>query len=43
VIAVTGDKVVMEPTLDEAMANLFIKQQPLPVFTAQPAAVHTTQ
>jgi uncharacterized membrane protein (UPF0182 family) len=32
VIAVTGDKVVMEPTLDEAMANLFTKQQPLPVF-----------
>jgi uncharacterized membrane protein (UPF0182 family) len=32
VIAVTGDKVVMEPTLDEAMANLFTAQQPLPVF-----------
>jgi uncharacterized membrane protein (UPF0182 family) len=32
VIAVTGDKVVMEPTLDLAMANLFNKQQPLAVF-----------
>jgi uncharacterized membrane protein (UPF0182 family) len=32
VIAVTGDKVVMEPTLDEAMANLFIAQKPLAVF-----------
>jgi uncharacterized membrane protein (UPF0182 family) len=32
VIAVTGDKVVMEPTLDEAMANLFIVQKPLAVF-----------
>jgi len=32
VIAVTGDKVVMEPTLDLAMANLFSKQQPLAVF-----------
>jgi len=32
VIAVTGDKVVMEPTLDEAMANLFITQKPLAVF-----------
>jgi uncharacterized membrane protein (UPF0182 family) len=34
VIAVTGDKVVMEPTLDEAMANLFVAQKPLPVFGA---------
>ena len=33
VIAVTGDKVVMEPTLDEAVANLFITQQPLNVFS----------
>ncbi len=32
VIAVTGDKVVMEPTLDLAMTNLFSKQQPLAVF-----------
>jgi uncharacterized membrane protein (UPF0182 family) len=32
VIAVTGDKVVMEPTLDEAMANLFEEQAPLAVF-----------
>ena len=32
VIAVTGDKVVMEPTLDEAMANLFTSQKPLAVF-----------
>ncbi len=36
VIAVTGDKVVMEPTLDEAMANLFIAQTPLPVFGKTP-------
>jgi len=28
VIAVTGDKVVMEPTLDEALHNLFGTQQP---------------
>ncbi len=33
VIAVTGDKVVMEPTLDEAIANLSIAQKPLPVFS----------
>ncbi len=32
VIAVSGDKVVMEPTLDEAMAVLFVKQQPMAVF-----------
>jgi uncharacterized membrane protein (UPF0182 family) len=32
VIAVTGDKVVMEPTLDLAMSNLFSKQQPMGVF-----------
>jgi uncharacterized membrane protein (UPF0182 family) len=38
VIAVTGDHVVMEPTLDEAMANLFTKQQPLGVFTGRAAA-----
>jgi uncharacterized membrane protein (UPF0182 family) len=36
VIAVTGDKVVMEPTLDEAMANLFIAQKPLAVFGKAP-------
>lgn len=41
VIAVTGDKVVMAPTLDEAMAALFVKQQPMSVFSngaAAPAA-----
>jgi len=44
VIAVTGDKVVMEPTLDEAMANLFIKQQPLAVFgNGAPATGSATQ
>jgi uncharacterized membrane protein (UPF0182 family) len=32
VIAVTGDKVVMAPTLDEAIGNLFTKQAPLGVF-----------
>ena len=32
VIAVTGDKVVMEPTLDEAMAIFFTSQKPLAVF-----------
>jgi uncharacterized membrane protein (UPF0182 family) len=38
VIAVTGDKVVMEPTLDEAMADLFVTQPPMAVFgTAAPA------
>jgi len=36
VIAVSGDHVVMEPTLDEAMANLFSKQQPLAVFDKTP-------
>jgi uncharacterized membrane protein (UPF0182 family) len=36
VIAVTGDKVVMEPTLDEAMANLFTTQAPVPVFGKTP-------
>jgi uncharacterized membrane protein (UPF0182 family) len=36
VIAVTGDKVVMEPTLDEAMASLFAKQQTLAVFGKTP-------
>jgi uncharacterized membrane protein (UPF0182 family) len=36
VIAVTGDKVVMQPTLDEAMANLFITQTPLSVFSKTP-------
>jgi uncharacterized membrane protein (UPF0182 family) len=36
VIAVTGDKVVMEPTLDDAMANLFTKQQPVAVFNNSP-------
>jgi hypothetical protein len=32
VIAVTGDRVVMEPTLDEAMAALFVQQEPMAVF-----------
>jgi uncharacterized membrane protein (UPF0182 family) len=32
VIAVTGDRVVMAPTLDEAMTSLFVKQQPMAVF-----------
>jgi uncharacterized membrane protein (UPF0182 family) len=36
VIAVTGDKVVMQPTLDEAMVSLFAKQQPLAVFGKAP-------
>jgi uncharacterized membrane protein (UPF0182 family) len=36
VIAVAGDNVVMEPTLDEAMANLFIAQKPLAVFSKTP-------
>ncbi len=36
VIAVTGDRVVMAPTLDEAMATLFTAQQPLPVFAKTP-------
>jgi uncharacterized membrane protein (UPF0182 family) len=36
VIAVTGDKVVMEPTLDEAMTNLFTTQQPVAVFNKTP-------
>ena len=36
VIAVSGDQVVMEPTLDQAMANLFAKQQPVPVFGKTP-------
>jgi uncharacterized membrane protein (UPF0182 family) len=36
VIAVTGDRVVMEPTLDEAMANLFTTQKPLAVFNVPP-------
>jgi uncharacterized membrane protein (UPF0182 family) len=33
VIAVTGDKVVMEPTLDEAVAALFVKQQLMSIFS----------
>jgi hypothetical protein len=42
VIAVAGDKVVMEPTLDEAINGLFGTQQPLtgsaqPPNTGQPA------
>jgi hypothetical protein len=44
VIAVAGDKVVMEPTLDEALNGLFGTQQPLagssqpqPSTTRQPA------
>jgi uncharacterized membrane protein (UPF0182 family) len=36
VIAVAGDKVVMEPTLDEAMTNLFVAQTPLAVFGKAP-------
>ena len=32
VIAVTGDKVVMAPTLDEAVADLFGQQKPMAVF-----------
>ena len=36
VIAVTGDKVVMEPTLDDAMASLFTKQQPVAGFNNSP-------
>ena len=44
VIAVTGDKVVMEPTLDEAMANLFVQQQPMAVFgSGTPTKATTTQ
>ena len=38
VIAVAGDKVVMEPTLDEALNDLFGKQQPEAV-----AAPHVAQ
>ena len=34
VIAVTGDHVVMEPTLDEAMADLLTRQVPMAVFDA---------
>ena len=36
VIAVSGDKVVMEPTLDQAMSSLFTKQQSLSVFGRPP-------
>jgi uncharacterized membrane protein (UPF0182 family) len=36
VIAVSGDNVVMAPTLDQAMANLFTSQQPLAVFGKAP-------
>jgi len=36
VIAVTGNRVVMAPTLDEAMTDLFAKQQPLAVFGKTP-------
>ena len=44
VIAVTGDKVVMEPTLDEAMSNLFVTQQPMAVFSnGAPAKGSATQ
>jgi uncharacterized membrane protein (UPF0182 family) len=35
-VAVTGDKMVMAPTLDEAMTNLFLKQAPLLVFNHSP-------
>ena len=41
VIAVAGDKVVMEPTLDEALNALFGTQQPLAV-AAQGRATQTT-
>jgi uncharacterized membrane protein (UPF0182 family) len=40
VIAVAGDKVVMEPTLDEALSALFGKQQPEMV--GKPAQPKTT-
>jgi uncharacterized membrane protein (UPF0182 family) len=36
VIAVTDDKVAMEPTLDEAIADLFGQQKPLLVFGQAP-------
>jgi len=36
VIAATGNRVVMAPTLDEAMIELFAKQQPLAVFGKTP-------
>jgi uncharacterized protein len=36
VIAVTNDKVAMEPTLDAAIADLFTQQKPLQVFGQAP-------
>jgi uncharacterized membrane protein (UPF0182 family) len=42
VIAVAGDKVVMEPTLDEALSALFGKQQPQAVTAQGPAAGRST-
>ena len=36
VITVTRDKIVMEETLDEAMADLFTMQKPLAVFDTSP-------
>ena len=42
VIAVAGDKVVMEPTLDEALNGLFGNQQPL-VGSSQPQPSTTRQ
>jgi hypothetical protein len=36
VIAVSGDKAAKQPTLYEAMANLFAKQQPTAEFDRPP-------
>jgi hypothetical protein len=41
VIAVAGDKVVMEPTLDEALNALFGTQRPQPVATTQGRTAQT--
>jgi uncharacterized membrane protein (UPF0182 family) len=41
VIAIAADKVVMEPTLDEALSALFGKQQPLRI-SMQGRAAQTT-
>lgn len=35
VVAVSGDHVVMEPTLDEAIADLFTPQQPIGIFSGK--------
>jgi uncharacterized membrane protein (UPF0182 family) len=37
VIAVTGDRVVMAPTLNEAVKNLFTAEEPMPVFGNTPS------